>query len=90
MVAELDEAMSRPGVVGALTIDQGGLPLVSKGDIDDLNAGVFVAAVDKATMIHGDKESPTVIIDLEGGDTLMLKQNKLRTTVIKKKAGNEA
>lgn len=90
MSEELEEAMSRPGVVGASTIDTGGLPLVSKGDINDDNAGVLVAAVDKATMIHGDRSPPTVIVDLEGGMTLLVKQKRLRTTVIKKKTGHEA
>lgn len=51
MSEELEEAMSRPGVVGASTIDTGGLPLVSKGDINDDNAGVLVAAVDKGNIL---------------------------------------
>ena len=53
MSEELEEAMSNPGVVGASTIDTGGLSLVSKGAMNDDNAGVLVAAADKGNDVDG-------------------------------------
>ena len=85
LVKELESTMDVAGVVGALTIDQSGLPLVSKGDINAANSGAIVAAAEKAAMLHGEKETPVVVIDIEGGESLLIKQKQLLTTVVQKK-----
>jgi len=85
LVKELEGAVEVPGVTSAAAIDAGGLLLASKGDFNNLNAGVFVAAVEKSAMLHGEREPPVVVVDVEGGESFLIKQKQLLTTVIQKK-----
>ena len=85
LVSELETAAETPGVVSAAAIDSSGLPLASRGAFNPVNSGVFVAAADKAAMLHPERESPVVVIDVEGGESFLIKQKQLLTTVIQKK-----
>ena len=59
--------------------------MAAKGPFNAVNSGVFVAAVDKAAMLHAERQSPVVVVDFEGGESFFVKQKQMLTTVIQKK-----
>ena len=82
----MEEIMSQPGVVGALLVDNAGLPISAKGTTKQDGAGIVTLLSKKSKQLGhviGQGEDPTIVIECDTG-TLLIRPQKLATLVIQK------
>jgi predicted regulator of Ras-like GTPase activity (Roadblock/LC7/MglB family) len=69
--------MSQPGIVGALLVDEDGLPVSAKGTIKPEAAGIVANMSDKTQTLGqkiADGESPTIIVEFDTGSLVVKSQ----------------
>ena len=78
--------MSQPGIVGALLVDENGLPVSAKGTLREEGAGVVGDMARKAVKLSDrltDGENPTIVVEFDTG-SLLIKPQGCATLALQK------